>query len=79
MIKNHKSFQKQIPGILFLKNGKELYKMKKEYETPKVELLEFDYSQNITTSGGGRCFILGASVTWANVGAACTNSVAGDE
>lgn len=53
--------------------------MKKKYETPKVERMEFDYSKVITTSDFGRCIIKGMSVSWGDTGAACTNQVAGDQ
>ena len=55
------------------------WQMIKEYEKPKVERIEFDYSETITTSGGGRCVIRGISVSWNNTGNACTNQVAGDQ
>lgn len=57
--------------------------MKKENETPRVEKLEFDYSDVISTSGGGsdtpKCLISGIGVTWSNQGSACSNQVPGDQ
>ena len=50
--------------------------MKKEYEKPVVERMEFDYSKVITTSS--RCIIGGMSATWNDPGNACTNAIAGD-
>ena len=51
--------------------------MKKEYTTPKVEKMDFDYSKVIVTSG--RCFLGGMSVSWDEGGNKGSNSVAGDE
>ena len=55
--------------------------MKKEYETPKVEKMEFDVEDTIMASNGGgtHCFIAGMSVYWDDSGEACKNSVPGDE
>ena len=33
---------------------KEKKKMKKEYETPKVERMDFDYTETVVASGSGR-------------------------
>ena len=55
--------------------------MKKEYETPKVEKMEFDVEDTVMASNGGnsRCIIGGMSVSWQDTGNACSNSVGGDE
>ena len=55
--------------------------MRKEYETPKAEKLEFDYSQVVTASGAGdkdNCLIVGMRVTWKDTEAGCQNYLAGD-
>lgn len=42
--------------------------MKKDYNTPKAEKLEFDYTQTVVASNGGKtsCFSMGASYQDAN-------------
>ena len=52
--------------------------MKKEYETPKVERMEFDYSKIVTSSDVGRCFISSMTAYWNNTGSSCAVQVAGD-
>ena len=56
--------------------------MKKEYESPKAEKLEFAYSEVITTSGtkgSTRCLIGSSTVSWADSGNYCSSTVPGDE
>ena len=55
--------------------------MKKRYETPRAEKLDFDYSNVVTASGTGKmqCVIAGMSVSWNDTGNRCSNFVAGDE
>lgn len=38
--------------------------MKKEYKTPYVEKLEFNYSENITASGGAGALTDQATTAW---------------
>ena len=55
--------------------------MRKEYESPKAEKLEFDYSKVVTASGAGdksNCLIVGMKVTWRDTETGCQNSLAGD-
>ena len=53
--------------------------MKKEYEKPEVERMEFDYSRIITSSDTGSCFIRGMAVTWNDTGDACQSQASGDQ
>ena len=55
--------------------------MKKEYDTPKAEKLEFDYEKAVVASNGGgknNCMIIGMSTSWNSEGDNCKNAVAGD-
>ena len=55
--------------------------MRKTYEAPKAEKLQFDYSQVVTASGAGdkdNCLIVGMRVTWKDTEAGCQNYLAGD-
>ena len=55
--------------------------MRKTYEAPKAEKLQFDYSQVVTASGAGdknNCLIIGMNVSWRDTEAGCTNGITGD-
>ena len=52
--------------------------MKKEYETPKAEKLEFDYNKTVVASYN-KCVIGGASVYWNDSNGHCENHVGGDD
>ena len=66
--------------MLFNRFIKRSINMRKEYEAPKAEKLEFDYSQVVTASGGDKdnCLIVGMRVTWRDTETGCQNSLAGD-
>ena len=51
--------------------------MKKEYETPKAEKLDFDYKENVVASN--RCFIGGSGVYWNESNGHCENHAGGDD
>ena len=54
--------------------------MKKSYETPKAEKLNFDYQKAVVASGKKTCFVGGMSTTWTDSnGNQYTNSIPGDE
>ena len=54
--------------------------MKKEYEAPKAEKMDFAYSEVVTASNAGtRCIIKGMTVTWNDSDGRCENSAPGDE
>ena len=53
--------------------------MKQEYETPKAEKMEFDYSDVVTASDKGNCMIIGMGTSWTDAaGNTYSNSTAGD-
>lgn len=55
--------------------------MKKSYETPKAEKLQFDYSEVVTAStpsGKENCLIIEMRATTTNVGEPCNAYLAGD-
>ena len=59
---------------------------KKEYESPKAEKLDFDFTQTVTASGnnaGGGNFVYGEDQTTGgivyNEGAGCTIFMTGDD
>ena len=64
---------------IFRKKGE--YLMRKEYEAPKAEELDFDYSEVVTASNTGTgCMIAGMTTTYSDgSGNTYQTSVPGDE
>ncbi len=52
--------------------------MKKEYETPRAEKLEFDFCEVVAASKDA-CIIAGSAVTWNDSGDYCSNSAPGND
>ena len=53
--------------------------MKKSYEAPKAEKLEFDYSEVVTACRTTYCAILGAAVYWDDSEGHCESHTPGEE
>ena len=52
--------------------------IKKEYDTPKAEKLEFDYNKSVVASNP-KCIIGGSSVYWNDSNGHCENHAPGDD
>ena len=52
--------------------------IKKEYDTPKAEKLDFDYNKAVVASNQ-KCFIGGSSVYWNDSNGHCENHAPGDD
>ena len=52
--------------------------IKKEYDTPKAEKLEFDYNKAVVASNQ-KCFIGGSSAYWNDSNGNCETHAPGDD